>query len=187
MSDRTQTVSIPSLVLLAAFTALTIRYFFFNKPASSASPTDQRSANPADVDQIASMFPQLNRREIMWDLQRNGGSVAATTERVLSRGGLEQPPPTFQPPMPAPSTPSTASSASVQPKQDHIDLIKRYNLAGRMSSPSPTPLQGAEVKTTWSNNKNERQALLQKRREDMILNARRKLKEKDKGKKVERG
>ena len=25
----------------------------------------------------------------MWDLQRNGGSVGATTERILSRGGLD--------------------------------------------------------------------------------------------------
>lgn len=45
--------------------------------------------DPAHVEQIAQMFPQLSRREIMWDLQRNGGSVAATTERVLSGRGLE--------------------------------------------------------------------------------------------------
>ena len=25
----------------------------------------------------------------MWDLQRNGGSVGATTERILSRGRLD--------------------------------------------------------------------------------------------------
>lgn len=35
------------------------------------------------------MFPQVGRREIMWDLQRNGGSVAATTERILGGRGLE--------------------------------------------------------------------------------------------------
>ena len=32
------------------------------------------------------MFPQVGRREIIWDLQRNGGSVSATTERILGRG-----------------------------------------------------------------------------------------------------
>ena len=32
------------------------------------------------------MFPQVGQREIIWDLQRNGGSVAATTERILGRG-----------------------------------------------------------------------------------------------------
>lgn len=30
------------------------------------------------------MFPQLSRRDIAWDLSRNGGNVAATTERALS-------------------------------------------------------------------------------------------------------
>ena len=35
------------------------------------------------------MFPQLSTRDIIWDLQRNGGSVAATTERILTGRGLE--------------------------------------------------------------------------------------------------
>lgn len=45
-------------------------------------------ADPRHVEQIAAMFPQVSRRDIMWDLQRNGGSVAATSERILS-GNLE--------------------------------------------------------------------------------------------------
>jgi len=90
MSDQQQTISVPSLLLLAAVTALTIRYFFFKKSdPNSTSSRNPRAARPADVEQIANMFPQLGRREIIWDLQRNGGSVAATTERVLARGGLE--------------------------------------------------------------------------------------------------
>ena len=35
------------------------------------------------------MFPQVGRREIIWDLQRNGGSVTATSERILAGAGLE--------------------------------------------------------------------------------------------------
>jgi hypothetical protein len=35
------------------------------------------------------MFPQLSRRDIAWDLQRNGGNAAATTERVLSGRPLD--------------------------------------------------------------------------------------------------
>jgi coupling of ubiquitin conjugation to ER degradation protein 1 len=35
------------------------------------------------------MFPQLSTRDIMWDLQRNGGNVAATTERILTGRGLD--------------------------------------------------------------------------------------------------
>lgn len=90
MSDQQQqTLSIPSLLLLAALSALAVRYFFFTPASSSTTSTRSRTANPADVEQISQMFPQISRRDIMWDLQRNGGSVAATTERVLSRGTLD--------------------------------------------------------------------------------------------------
>lgn len=46
-------------------------------------------AREADIERIQQMFPQVPRRSIMWDLQRNGGNVVATTERVLSGRGLE--------------------------------------------------------------------------------------------------
>ncbi|KAL2040450.1 hypothetical protein N7G274_006893 [Stereocaulon virgatum] len=184
MSEQQQTLSIPSLLLLAAFTALTIRYFFFTKPSATTHRSNPRTANPADVEQVATMFPQISRREIIWDLQQNGGSVAATTERILARGGLDAPPPSFQPPIPASVTPNTAGTSSGQMKPAQVDLITRYNLGSKISSPSSTPSegiggQGGSQTQTWSNNKNERQALLQKRREEMILNARRKLEEKE--------
>ncbi|MCJ1471295.1 hypothetical protein MMC07_009943, partial [Pseudocyphellaria aurata] len=86
MSD--QTLNIPSLLLVLAIVFLTIRYFFFSSSSSRPSP-NRRGADPAHVEQISSMFPQVGRREIMWDLQRNGGSVAATTERILGGRGLE--------------------------------------------------------------------------------------------------
>ena len=93
MSDpQEQTLNLPSLVFVVILVGLSIRYFFF----SPSSATDARSSNrgraadPAHVDQILQMFPQLNRRDIQWDLQRNGGSVQATTERVLGGRGLER-------------------------------------------------------------------------------------------------
>ncbi len=89
MSDQPQTLSIPSLLLLAALSALAVRYFFFTPSSTSASTSNRRQPNPADITQIATMFPQIPRRDIIWDLQRNGGSVAATTERILSRGSLD--------------------------------------------------------------------------------------------------
>jgi hypothetical protein len=42
------------------------------------------------VERVQQMFPQVSRRSIMWDLQRNGGNVVATTERILSGRGLEE-------------------------------------------------------------------------------------------------
>ena len=86
MSD--QTLNVPSLFLVVLVTSLAIRYFFFG-PRSPPNASSGRRVDPAHVDQIATMFPQVDRRAIQWDLQRNGGSVAATTERILSRGVLD--------------------------------------------------------------------------------------------------
>jgi coupling of ubiquitin conjugation to ER degradation protein 1 len=62
------------------------------------------------------------------------------------------------------------------------DLITRYNLkaklveeASRQESSEAEPESGGKPKQVWSSNKGERQALLQKRREEMILAARRKM------------
>ncbi|KAF2092825.1 hypothetical protein NA57DRAFT_49576 [Rhizodiscina lignyota] len=198
----------PSVNLFQAIAILLIGYFavrgvlsFFRSPSSN-SPSSTSAAsgghrpahngsrvNPAHVEQVAQMFPQLNRRNIMWDLQRNGGSVQATTERVLSGRSLEVPPPSFQPILPQPSTSTPTRPASSQPrKPSHPDLITRYNLSSKVSSSAetsssaatPSEGTGAQKRPAWSANKAERQALLQKRREEMILAARRKMEEKDK-------
>lgn len=65
-----------------------------------------------------------------------------------------------------------------------MDLIKRYNLAGKIATADPSATTSSEGTgnqsgSSWSNDKKERQALLQRRRDDMILNARRKLEEKE--------
>ena len=86
MSD--QTLNVPSLFLVVLVTSLAIRYFFFS-PQSSPTASHPPRIDPAHVEQIATMFPQVDRRSIQWDLQRNGGSVTATTERILSRGVLD--------------------------------------------------------------------------------------------------
>ncbi len=97
MSDSSnQTLNVPSLLLVLVLLFLTLRYFFF-APASQQQqdvpPGSLRHVgggpDPAQVDQIESMFPQFSRREIMWDLQRNGGSMPATTERILAGRGLD--------------------------------------------------------------------------------------------------
>lgn len=93
--DEEATISIPSLAFVAVLGYFIYRYFFAPSrsgadggQSSSARPAGLRFT-PAQVDQIAQMFPQLNRRDIMWDLHRNRGSVQATTERVLMGRGLD--------------------------------------------------------------------------------------------------
>jgi coupling of ubiquitin conjugation to ER degradation protein 1 len=87
-----QTLNIPQLIVFIIVSVLAIRWYLAKPAAAGTRPATANRAvriNPAHIDQIASMFPQLNRREIAWDLQRNGGIVAATTERVLSGRGLD--------------------------------------------------------------------------------------------------
>lgn len=95
-----QTLNIPQLVAVLLVGFLIFRWFFSasssqsNANSNDASrPQDSRNAgrraDPRHIEQIAQMFPQVGRREIQWDLQRNGGSPAATTERILSGRGLE--------------------------------------------------------------------------------------------------
>ncbi|TVY91858.1 Coupling of ubiquitin conjugation to ER degradation protein [Lachnellula willkommii] len=199
MSSSDQTINMPQLILILVLGGLAIRYFFFSSNSNSNGPStgprggatsaNNVRAREADVERIQQMFPQVSRRSIMWDLQRNGGNVVATTERVLSGRGLEVPPQSFQPPLPSPSS-STSSSTTPKPARPlQPDLITRYNLGSKINIPPATDAaeegNGKEEKkpqtqtqaqnSSWSANKGERQALLQRRREEMILAARRKM------------
>ncbi|KAJ5105601.1 hypothetical protein NUU61_002948 [Penicillium alfredii] len=182
MQDDEPSLNIPSLLTLAVVSFFVIRWFFNRDegPAGGRPRGRGNAVDPAQVEQISQMFPQLSAREIMWDLQRNGGSVAATTERILTGRGLETPPPSFQPQIAIPSanptaTQATATAASAS-KSDGQDLISRYNLGAKVGSDGGAEAAPAASRTSsWSQNKEERQRLLQKRRDDMILAARRKM------------
>lgn len=89
-----ETLSLPSLFFVALILFFTARYFLSpssrTTPSSSTSSrTRTRPVDLAKVEQVAQMFPQLDRRAIAWDLSRNGGNVGATTEKVLVGGGLD--------------------------------------------------------------------------------------------------
>lgn len=182
-----QTLNIPQILVFLVITSLLIRWLF-SKPSGSSTrlPAGQSrgfGVNPAHVDQLSQMFPQLSRRDIMWDLQRNGGNVTATTERVLSGRALEVPPPSFQPLNLRPSNP-TSRTATPSSRPAHTDLITRYNLASKVNTPASdaSPSESNAPKKAWSQDRDERQKLLQRRREEMILAARRKMEEKDRTK-----
>lgn len=93
MTDSSnQTLNVPSLLLVLVLLFLTLRYFFFAPSSRRQEPPGSSHGggpDPAQVDLIESMFPQFSRREIIWDLQRNGGSMPATTERILAGRGLD--------------------------------------------------------------------------------------------------
>lgn len=93
MSETQASFTVPQLIVVLIIGFLVIRWIFFSSSApnqSSGGHAAGRSrVTQAQVDQVAQMFPQFSAREIMWDLQRNGGSVQATTERILSGRGLD--------------------------------------------------------------------------------------------------
>jgi coupling of ubiquitin conjugation to ER degradation protein 1 len=97
-NSNSTTLNIPQLALLLLVGFLAVRWILSSNNTPSSSSAHRGGAasrgaglrvNPRHVDMVASMFPQLSRRDIMWDLQRNGGNVQMTTERVLSGHGLE--------------------------------------------------------------------------------------------------
>ncbi|KAK8080514.1 hypothetical protein PG997_008332 [Apiospora hydei] len=172
-SDRRPGRALPVLLLAHARVPAATPRCRLRRP----DPRGRRRAHTADV-------PQLDRRTILWDLQRTGGSISATTERVLS-GRIETPPVTFQPPSP-PRTPANAASATTRsqqqkpaiPKSTEPDLITRYNLQSRINDSPGSAENGGSVDAkgkAWSSNRDERQSALQRRRDEMIIAARRKM------------
>ncbi|KAF7620417.1 hypothetical protein AFLA_005725 [Aspergillus flavus NRRL3357] len=182
MPEEEPSLNISSLLTLAVVSFFVIRWFLKRDGDGSDGSGRSRARgviDPAQVEQISQMFPQLSTRDIMWDLQRNGGNVAATTERILTGRGLETPPPSFQPQVAIPqaSAPAQTAAASAASKSEGQDLISRYNLSGKVATEGAETTQSSPS-SGWSQNKEERQRILQKRRDDMILAARKRMEQK---------
>lgn len=91
-------VNFGSLFLILVISGLVIRYLFFSpsqssQTAGSSAAGGSRSAaraaeaarqREAAAERIQQMFPQIDRRTALWDLQRTGGNVALTAERILA-------------------------------------------------------------------------------------------------------
>ncbi|KAF1980280.1 hypothetical protein BU23DRAFT_495672 [Bimuria novae-zelandiae CBS 107.79] len=179
-----QTLNIPQILVFLVVTVLVARWWL-NKPGAAATPTlaANRRINPAQIDQLAQIFPQLDRRTIAWNLQRNGGNPQAITETMLGGRSLQEPPVSFQLPPSRTATPTGAQRqpASRQPaKPSQPDLITRYNLMSKVGQAATTSVEEQPKGKAWSQDRNERQANLQRRREEMILAARLKMEEKAK-------
>lgn len=99
-----QTLNIPQLVVSLVLTALIARWVYtwlagngdgsassaaLNARGANAAAAARRRVDDRHIEQVQAVFPQFNRREIYWDLMRNGGRVEATTERILTGRGLD--------------------------------------------------------------------------------------------------
>jgi len=173
-----------------------------------AAPRRLRNGRPVTNDMIEvvqAMFPQASAAAIRYDLEKNGGSVETTTEKILEEGTLPEPPagyisPTapanLAPPRPSSSTPrrqptpntlsntvqntggATASTSSGS-KSIHPDLITRYNLQSRAKD-FQVGSSSAEALASVTTKKNDKASLFlrgRERRDNMILDARKKMEE----------
>jgi coupling of ubiquitin conjugation to ER degradation protein 1 len=182
MADGQTSINIPQIIAVALVGFFAIRWFL-QKPSGPAQEPRPRRPNQIDlvkVEQVAAMFPQLDRRTIAWDLQRNGWNVQATTERVLAGRQLDNPPVSFQPNLPSPTQQAPAAGAKSSGAGRQQDLITRYGLQAKVGGKGKEPVPSEEQKrNAWSSDKAARAEGLKKRREAMILEARRKMQERD--------
>lgn len=86
MSNEQQ-INVPSLIVILVLSGLIVRYLFFASAPAPQQPRDSAAAlrqREAACERIQQMFPQVDRRTVLWNLSRDGNNVAATTERILA-------------------------------------------------------------------------------------------------------
>jgi len=178
-------------VFLAVVVIAVLSYRYFAGPADGpggSTRTDPRQGSsrgrqvtPAMVEVIQAMFPHLPPSSIAYDLSRTG-SVEITTNNILSRNTLPPAPQDspYHQLFPSPQAPQASSHSS--PIVSTPNLIAKYQLSGRLAEEVPleaVPPQDTKGKgkapSQWSQSQSEREATFRRRRDDMILKARRKL------------
>ncbi|RUS27749.1 hypothetical protein BC938DRAFT_482796 [Jimgerdemannia flammicorona] len=128
----------------------------------------RRLVTPEMVGTVSQMFPDIPPAAILADLQKTG-SVEITCNNILKDGGLPLPP------APAPSQATTSSagsssSSSAMSKSSTSSLVHRYKLQEKIHQ-DVTPEEPAKV---WESSADKRQEVLRKRKEFMVLQARKK-------------
>ncbi|CDZ98069.1 CUE1, KIS4 [Phaffia rhodozyma] len=149
-----------------------------------------RGVSEPMVDTVSSAFPDIPRENIMYDLSKTR-NPQITVEKILTTGILPPPPPGMFPasePSHPPARPNAnVSSATTSHATPTPTLLERYNLQSRVSSvkgkeravDEVDPIDNQSVvgsnAAKWESTAKEREDSLKKRKEAMVLEARRKL------------
>ncbi|PQE28972.1 Ubiquitin system component Cue protein [Rutstroemia sp. NJR-2017a BBW] len=205
-----QTVNLPQLLIVILVGVFAIRYLFFSGSTTSGSNRNTSANNvrarEGDVEHVSAGVEEEYHVGFAAEWGKCGSYYGEDTEwtgigefiRTFRPSYfLPTPPQSFQPPPPAQTPTSSTPTPAAKPAQP--DLITRYNLKAKLAAQeaeAQAQAQAAAVESetkpkqggqSWSANKGERQALLQKRREEMILAARRKMEERVKAEKAMSG
>ncbi|KAI8146144.1 hypothetical protein BJV82DRAFT_600671 [Fennellomyces sp. T-0311] len=129
----------------------------------------QHRATPQMVEMVRAVFPNIPVAAIVADLQRTG-SVETTIDNALRDGGLPLPPPTTPQNSPGTGNANGSSSTGVQKSSQYTDLMVRYKIKNEGDDNSQEP---AEPPKIWEASPDKRQETLRKRKEFMVLQARR--------------
>lgn len=132
---------------------------------SSDTVRSRRQVTDSMIEVVQSIAPQLSATQIRYSLERTG-SVEATVEEYMENGNLPSPP-GFQPP-----EVNARSDHSESILQGKTNLLEKYGIPINGSAE-----KGESIASTnnWGSDENERVQILQKRREEMILRARKRV------------
>ncbi|KAG1171857.1 hypothetical protein G6F70_006684 [Rhizopus microsporus] len=142
----------------------------------------QHRVTPQMIEMVRAMFPDIPVAAIQADLQRTG-SVETTVDNALRDGGLPLPP-SASPTTTTTTTTTTnnqpSSSSTGRNSLNHANLVQRYKIDVDHVSEAQEPPK------VWETSPDKRQEMLKKRKEYMVLQARKKMMEQaNKQKKIE--
>lgn len=139
------------------------------RPRARSGPSDsvrsRRQVTDSMIEVVQSIGPQLSAAQIRYSLERTG-SVEATVDEYMENGSLPSPPGS-QPPE---AEERAVCSESIL--QGKANLLEKYGISinGLAEKDEPAPST-----KNWGSDENERVQILQKRREEMILRARKRV------------
>lgn len=153
---------------------------------STGTRRTNRDITESMVEVVQAIAPQLTPGQIRHDLRRTG-SVEVTINRYMETGSLPFPP--GEAPAPRQTGPGQATDPhNIPPSTVSLNLLEKYGLdEGDGASASATgdksstsagtsgSATGPSTGSAWGSSKAERSSLLHKKRQEMILNARKRL------------
>lgn len=149
----------------------------FNLPDPDTTPMEDsnnrqvrrrvtRAVNQSMIEVVQAIGPQLTISQIRYSLERTG-SVEATVEEYIGQGDLPFPP--DETPVRRSVEAQVATPSSSVPS---LNLLEKYNVKVLNATAGEVDTENLEK---WGRDKEERLSILQRRKENMIMRARRRM------------